>query len=52
MKIMMRNRALAIGARMVAPDAFVFGGTTYTVDEVADIQDISYTVQEDGSVTI
>jgi hypothetical protein len=50
-KIMLRNRCLAIGARFVAPDAFV-SGATYTVDEVADMEKMAYDVTEDGTIVL
>lgn len=49
LRIMMRNRCLAIGARFVAPDAFL---GMYTADEMADFKNVQYEVKEDGSVEI
>lgn len=48
-KIMLRNRCLAIGARFAAPDAFT---GIYTLDEVADMKNVDYSISEEGEVVI
>lgn len=48
-KIMLRSRALAIGARFVAPHALL---GVYETAEWADVQNVKYTVNEEGTVSI
>jgi hypothetical protein len=48
-RIMMRARALAIGARLAAPEAML---GMYETTELADAKGINYEVTEEGEVTI
>lgn len=49
LKIMLRTRCLAIGARFVAPHALL---GLYETAEWADVKNMSYTVDEEGEVIL
>ena len=44
---MLRTRALALGARLVAPEALM---GMYEVNEMADMQDVDIEVDETGTI--
>lgn len=48
-KIMLRNRCLAIGARLVAPDALM---GLYETSEAAEFTNTNHSVKDDGSVIV
>jgi hypothetical protein len=48
-RIMMRTRALTVGARLVAPEAIL---GLYETSELADAKDVNYSVTEEGEVTV
>jgi len=48
-QIMLRNRALAIGARFVAPDALL---GIYETTEMAEVMKVEHTVDAEGAVVI
>lgn len=48
-RIMMRTRALTVGARLVAPEAIL---GLYETSELADAKGVNYSVTEEGEVTV
>jgi hypothetical protein len=48
-RIMLRTRALTIGARLVAPEAIL---GLYETSEMADVTGLNYSVTEEGEVTV
>ena len=48
-RIMLRTRALTLGARLVAPEAIL---GLYETSEMADVTGLNYSVTEEGEVTI